>query len=37
MARESARLTAFQVQEQLAVQTLGLANQRPQTLLGLFQ
>tara|TARA_R110002012_G_scaffold123286_4_gene273655 strand:+ start:370 stop:1212 length:843 start_codon:yes stop_codon:yes gene_type:complete len=37
LARESARLTAFQVQEQLAVQTLGLANQRPQTLLGLFQ
>lgn len=37
MARESARLTAFQVQEQLAVQTLGLANQRPQTILGLFQ
>ncbi|MBO6559537.1 MAG: flagellin [Nisaea sp.] len=37
MARESARLTALQVQEQLAVQTLGLANQRPQTILGLFQ
>ncbi|WP_323796234.1 flagellin [Nisaea sp.] len=37
MARESARLTSFQVQEQLAVQTLSLANQRPQTLLGLFQ
>ncbi|WP_193170010.1 flagellin [Nisaea nitritireducens] len=37
MARESARLTALQVQEQLAVQTLGIANQRPQTLLGLFQ
>lgn len=37
LARESARLTSFQVQEQLAVQTLSLANQRPQTLLGLFQ
>lgn len=37
MARESARLTALQVQEQLAIQTLGLANQRPQTILGLFQ
>lgn len=37
MARESARLTALQVQEQLAVQTLSLANQRPQTVLGLFQ
>ncbi|MEP2437492.1 MAG: flagellin [Roseibium sp.] len=37
LARDSARLTSFQVQEQLAVQTLSLANQRPQTLLGLFQ
>jgi flagellin len=37
MARDSARLTALQVQEQLAVQTLAVANQRPQTVLGLFQ
>ena len=36
LARESARLTSFQVQQQLSVQTLGIANQRPQTLLGLF-
>jgi len=37
MARESARLTALQVQQQLAVQTLGIVNQSPQTLLGLFR
>jgi flagellin len=37
LARESARLTALQVQQQLSVQTLGIANQRPQTLLGLFR
>ncbi len=37
MARESARLTALQVQQQLAVQTLGIVNQAPQTLLGLFR
>lgn len=36
LARESAKLTAFQVQQQLSIQTLGIANQRPQTLLGLF-
>jgi flagellin len=36
LARESARLTALQVQQQLSTQTLGIANQRPQTLLGLF-
>ena len=36
LARESARLTSKQVQQQLSVQTLGIANQRPQTLLGLF-
>ncbi len=36
LARESAELTALQVQQQLSVQTLGIANQRPQTLLGLF-
>jgi len=37
MARESARLTALQVQQQLAVQTLSIVNQSPQTLLGLFR
>jgi len=37
LARESARLTALQVQQQLSVQTLGIANQRPQSLLGLFR
>ncbi len=37
LARESARLTALQVQQQLSIQTLGIANQRPQSLLGLFQ
>jgi len=36
LARESAKLTALQVQQQLSIQTLGIANQRPQTLLGLF-
>jgi flagellin len=37
MAKESAKLQALQVQQQLSVQTLGIANQRPQTLLGLFR
>ncbi len=37
LARESARLTALQVQQQLSIQTLGIANQRPQSLLGLFR
>ena len=36
LARESARLTSLQVQQQLSIQTLGIANQRPQSLLGLF-
>jgi flagellin len=36
LARESAKLTSKQVQQQLSIQTLGIANQRPQTLLGLF-
>ena len=36
LARESAKLTAAQVSQQLSVQTLGIANQRPQSLLGLF-
>ena len=37
LARESARLTSLQVQQQLATQSLGIANQRPQSLLGLFR
>jgi flagellin len=37
LARESAKLTSLQVQQQLSVQTLGIANQRPQSLLGLFR
>ena len=37
LATESARLTALQVQQQLAVQAVGIANQRPQSLLGLFR
>jgi len=36
LARESAKLTSLQVQQQLGVQTLGISNQRPQVLLGLF-
>ena len=37
LARESARLTSLQVQQQLSTQALGIANQRPQSLLGLFR
>jgi flagellin len=37
LARESAKLTALQVQQQLSVQVLSIANQRPQSLLGLFR
>jgi flagellin len=37
LARESAKLTALQVQQQLGIQTLGIVNQRPQSLLGLFR
>jgi flagellin len=37
LASESAKLTALQVQQQLAVQAVGIANQRPQSLLGLFR
>jgi flagellin len=37
MAKESAKLQALQVQQQLSVQTLGIANQRPQILLNLFR
>lgn len=37
MARSATRLQAVQVKQQLGVQTLGIANQRPRTLLGLFR
>ncbi|HEX9648213.1 MAG TPA: flagellin [Alphaproteobacteria bacterium] len=37
LAKESARLQALQVKQQLAVQTLSIANSSPQILLGLFQ
>ncbi len=36
LARESAKLQAYQTQQQLSIQALGIANQRPQSLLGLF-
>ncbi len=36
MPREAARLTSLQVQTQLSTQTLSIANQRPESLLGLF-
>ena len=37
LAQESAKLQALQVKQQLGVQALSIANQAPQTLLGLFQ
>ena len=37
LAKESSRLEALKVRQQLGVQTLGLANQGPQILLGLFR
>ena len=37
MARESDRMTALQVQQQLSVQTLGVINQAPNSLIGLFR
>jgi flagellin len=37
LAKESARLQSLQVRQQLGVQTLGIANQAPQSLLGLFR
>src|SRR5262249_18130504 len=37
LARESSRLQALQVQQQLSIQTLNIANQRPNTLLNLFR
>lgn len=36
MARESSRLQSLQIQQQLGVQSLGIANASPQTILGLF-
>jgi flagellin len=37
LAKESAHLTALQTQQQLATQTLSIANQAPQSLLSLFK
>jgi len=37
LAKESSRLQALQIRQQLGTQTLGIANQSPQTLLGLFR
>ena len=37
LAQESAKLQSLQVKQQLAVQTLSIANAAPQILLGLFQ
>ena len=37
LAKESANLQALQVKQQLGVQALSIANQRPQTLLALFK
>jgi flagellin len=36
MAKESSRLQSLQIQQQLGVQALGIANSSPQTILGLF-
>jgi flagellin-like hook-associated protein FlgL len=37
MAKESARMTSLQVQKQLSLQTLGIINQNPSIILGLFR
>ncbi|MFO1014380.1 MAG: flagellin [Caulobacteraceae bacterium] len=37
LAKESAKLQALQTKQQLGVQALGIANQAPQTILGLFR
>ena len=37
LAKESARLTALQVQQQLGAQALSIANQAPQIILSLFR
>jgi flagellin len=37
LAKESARLQSLQIKQQLGTQSLGIANQAPQSLLGLFR
>ncbi|HZH27326.1 MAG TPA: flagellin, partial [Azospirillaceae bacterium] len=37
LAKDSARLQALQIKQQLGSQALGVANQAPQVLLGLFR
>jgi len=37
LARESARLQSLQVKQQLGIQALSIANQRPQAILSFFQ
>jgi flagellin len=37
LAKESARLQSLQIKQQLGTQSLGIANQSPQSLLGLFR
>ena len=37
LAEESAKLTSLQTKQQLAVQSLSIANQAPQSLLNLFR
>ena len=37
LAKESANLQSLQVRQQLGIQGIGIANQSPQTLLGLFR
>jgi flagellin len=37
LAEESARLTSLQTKQQLAIQSLSIANQQGQSLLGLFR
>jgi flagellin len=37
MEEEAARLQAYQVQQQLATQSLSIANQAPQSILSLFR
>ena len=37
LAKESAKLQSLQIKQQLGTQSLGIANQAPQSLLGLFR
>jgi flagellin len=37
LAKQSARLQSLQIKQQLGTQSLGIANQAPQSLLGLFR